>query len=51
MKLSVNIKDMLQVQIGFNWLPSYKRIMFFDVTTAMTGFNSVLLKLNNIITL
>ena len=36
-KLSVNIKDVLQVQVGFNWLLSHKGIM----TTAMTGFNSV----------
>ena len=31
------------MQVGFNWLPSHKGIMF-DVTNAMTGFNSVAFK-------
>ena len=27
LRLSVNIKDILQVQVGFNWLPSHKGII------------------------
>ena len=39
----VNIKDILQMQVGFNCLPSHKGIMLVMLPMAYEGFNRLLL--------
>ena len=41
-RLSVNIKDILQMQVGFNCLLSHKRIMLLMLLMTYKGFNRLL---------
>ena len=43
LRLSVNIKDILQMQVGFNCLLSYKGIMLLMIPMTCKSFNRLLL--------
>ena len=40
---SVNMKDILQMQVGFNCLLSHKGVMLLILSLTCKGFNSLLL--------
>ena len=43
LRLSVNIKDILRMQVGFNCILSYKGIMLLMLPVTCKGFNRLLL--------